>query len=288
MISTSKQRGFTLIELIIVLAITAVLAAITIASFAPLNRRTDLNGNAQNIVSILNSARSKTVSSESASQWGAHFESDKYALFKGATYSASDPDTKIYTLPSSLEISTIALNGGGANAIFDRVTGKTSNYGQITIREISAPTNLININIENSGQSAIASAAQNPAGSRIADSRHIHFTYNGNAQTATTLLLEFPDYPSSNTSVPFQDYLNTAKDSFGWTQSVTVNGIARTIKIHTHSLTSSSATFSVHREREGSGEAMTLTLDGENLLNYTAGGQESKGTSAWVSEPTRQ
>lgn len=289
MILTSKQHGLTLIELIVVLAITAALAAVTISSFAPLNRRTNLNGNAQNIISILNSAKSKTISSEGASQWGAHFESDKYALFKGTTYSASDPNTKIYTLPSSLEISTITLNGGVSNALFDRITGKTANYGQITIREINTPTNLINIDIENSGQSAIAASGQTPTGTRIADSRHIHFTYSSNAQNANTLLLEFPAYPADNKSISFQDYLNAGKDSFDWEQSITINGIARKIKIHTHSLTSSSAAFSVHRERENNAEEIKISLDGENLLNYAATtGQESKGTSNWVSEPERQ
>lgn len=288
-IAKQCERGFSLIELTIVIGIIAAVSAIAIISFSSITNRTNLNGNARNIITTLNTARSKTISSDGASQWGVHFEIDKYALFKGVIYSAGDTDTKIYILPSSLETSTIALNGGGANAIFDRITGKTSNYGTITIREKNTPTNSINISVENSGQSSITALDQLPAGARIADSRHIHFAYNSNAQNAATLSLEFPAYPTDNKSIPFQDYLNAAKDSFEWEQSITVNGIARTIKINTHSLTSSLADFSVHRERENNVEEMKISLDGENLLNYaTTTGQESKGTSNWVSDPERQ
>ncbi len=283
------ELGFSLIELTIVIGIVAAISTIAIISFSSITKRANLNGNAQNIITTLNTARSKTISSDGASQWGVHFEIDKYALFKGVIYNAGDPNTKIYTLPSSLEISIIALNGGGADAIFDRITGKTSNYGTITIREKNQPTNLINISIENSGQSSVAAPNQLPAGTQLADSRHIHFTYSNNVQNATTLLIEFPAYSADNKTISFQNYLNAAKDSFDWTESISVNGISRTIRIHTHSLNASQAVFSVHRDRENNIEEMKITLDGQNLLNYAATtGQESKGTSNWVSVPVRQ
>lgn len=288
-IAIPLELGFSLIELTIVIGIIAAISTIAITSFSSITKRADLNGNAQNIITTLNTARSKTISSDGASQWGGHFETDKYALFKGTVYNAGDPNTKIYTLPSSLEISTIALNGGGTDTIFDRITGKTSNYGTVTIREKNQPTNLINISIENSGQSSATAPNQLPAGTRLADSRHIHFTYSSNVQNAATLIIEFPAYSADNKSVAFQDYLNAAKDSFDWTESIVVNGVSRTIKIHTHSLNASQAVFSVHRDRENNVEEMKITLDGQNLLNYAATtGLESKGTSNWVSVPEKQ
>jgi len=270
--STAKrQRGFTLLELIIAISIMSVITVITIISFASLRSRTDLNGNAQNIISVLNIARSNTISSQQASQWGTHFETSSYALFRG-----------------TLEISNITLDGGGVNTLFDRITGQTQNYGSISVRKISEPTNLINITIENSGQVTTTTLNQPPTGTRLIDSRHVHFTYNNNAQNATTLLLSFPDFPADNVSISFQDYLTPAKDSFNWEQIVTVNGTPRTVKINSHLLNSSQTDFSIHREKENNTERMSLTLDGENLINYQANGAESQGASAWVTAPVRQ
>lgn len=284
----SRERGFTILEIMIAISIMAIITAITIISFASFRSRTDLNGNAQSIVSVLNIAKSNTISSQQASQWGVHFETNLYALFRGATYSAADPDTKIYNIPSTLEISSIALNNGGANALFDRITGQTQNHGSITIRKVSQPTDLINITIENSGQTTTTTLNQSPTGTRLIDSRHIHFTYNNNAQNAATLLLSFPDYPADNVSIAFQNYLTPAKDSFSWEQVVTVNGVPRTIRISSHLLNSSQTDFSVHRERENNTEGMALALDGENLINYLGNGVESQGVSAWVTAPVRQ
>lgn len=268
----NSSRGFSFIELVIVIGILTIISGVAILFLRSLVIQTDLSGNAKNIISTLNLAKSKTVSSEGASQWGAHFEADKFAIFKGATYNAGDANTKIYNLPTALEISTISLNGGGNNVLFTRITGQTSNYGTVTIREKAQITNLININIENSGQSSITTLSQPAAGTRVTDSRHIHFTYNNNAQNAATLLLSFPDYPADNVSIAFQDFLTAPKDSFDWEESVTINSISRTIKIHTHLLNSSQADFSIHREKEGNTEAMQLSLDGQNLVNYTAAG----------------
>lgn len=282
------ERGFSMLELVIVTGIIAVISTIAVVSYYALVARADLNGNARNIISTLNLARSETITSDQASPWGVHLEVDKYALFKGATYNAADANTKIYILPSSLEISNIALNGGGSEILFTRITGQTTNYGNITIRNKSQTTNLANITIEASGQASATTLDQPPANTRITDSRHLHFTYNGNAQTATTLLLSFPSFPADNVSIPFQNYLTPTKDSFVWEQKITVNGIARTIRINTHLLTASQADFSIHRERENNTEAMSVSLDGQNLVNYTASGQESQGTSPWVTAPVRQ
>ena len=60
------------------------------------------------------------------------------------------------------------------------------------------------------------------------------------------------------------------------------------LKINSHLLNSSQTDFSIHREKENNTERMSLTLDGENLINYQANGAESQGASAWVTAPVRQ
>lgn len=284
-LSIIKQgdSGFTIIELLISFAIISVIAAITIVSYGALKSRADLNGNAQNIISILNVARSKTTASEGPSQWGAHFETSLFALFKGATYNVSDSYTKIYNLPSSLELVNISLYGGGANVVFDRITGQTQNDGSITLRKISEPSSLVNITIEQSGQTSATTLNQPPSETRATDSRHMHFTYNGDARGAT-LKLYFPTGGplTQNISIPSSGQLD-------WSGTVAVSGSNQVLVVRTHSLDAGSAQFSITRDRRYNNAALEVWLNavstGENLINYTAEGQESDGTSNWVSKP---
>lgn len=282
----SASRGFTLLELIIAISIISITAVITIISLASLRSRTDLNGNAQNIISILNVARSKTTASEGPSQWGAHFETSLFALFKGATYNVSDSYTKIYNLPSSLELVNISLYGGGVNVVFDRITGQTQNYGSITLRKISEPTNLINITVEQFGQTSATTLNQPPSETRATDSRHMHFTYSGDARGAT-LKLYFP------TGGPLtQDISIPSSGQLDWSGAVTVSGSNQVLVVRTHSLDASSAQFSITRDRRYNNAALEVWLNaistGENLINYLGNGAESQGASAWVSAPVRQ
>lgn len=281
------ECGFTIIELIISFAIISVVAAITIVSYGALKSRADLNGNAQNIISILNVARSKTTASEGPSQWGVHVETSLFALFKGTDYNVSDPNTKIYNLPSSLELVNISsLTGGGPNVIFDRITGQTQNYGEIALRKISQPSDLVNITIEQSGQASATILEQPPSDTRATDSRHMHFTYNGNATNAT-LKLYFPTGGplTQDVSIPISGQLN-------WSGTVMVSGSNQVLIVRTHSLDASSAQFSITRDKRYNNAALEVWLNavstGENLINYTAGGAESQGLSAWVTAPARQ
>jgi hypothetical protein len=124
------------------------------------------------------------------------------------------------------------------------------------------------------------------------DSRHVHFNYNANAQDALTLHLIFPDYPADNYDIDFQANLNPDRTEFFWEGTVLVGPTGQKteqkLKIHTHSLSSSAAQFCIHRDRRFNDKALRIDLDNENLINYSAGGEVTQGTSAYVSEPELQ
>lgn len=128
------MKGFTLLEIIIVLAILAIAITIVGFSFSSLRSSQELNNSVEEAVSLLNTARSKTISSEAASQYGVHFETSRMVLFKGGVFSDSDPNNQVFTLSALIEISSISLRNGSVDAVFDRLTGKTDDYGVITFR----------------------------------------------------------------------------------------------------------------------------------------------------------
>ncbi|MFA4890139.1 MAG: prepilin-type N-terminal cleavage/methylation domain-containing protein [Candidatus Paceibacterota bacterium] len=145
------MKGFTVIEIAIVVVILAVLTAMAITSFSGFRQNQLLNSDVNKAVSIINEARSKTLSSQDFSQYGVHFETTKLALFKGATYVASSPDNASSTLSSFIEISEISLAGEGSDVIFQKLTGKTDQSGAITFRVKADTSKTKTINISSTG-----------------------------------------------------------------------------------------------------------------------------------------
>lgn len=146
------NRGLTLIELIVVVAIVMILAAVVTTSFSQFRNNKVLDTGVENALSLLAKARGNTLASKNALQYGVHFESAQMILFQGTTYSAGDSNNEVAALDSALEISS-----GTLNVVFQRLTGKTDQGGAVTvtIRVKSDTTKTKNITINTTG---IASA----------------------------------------------------------------------------------------------------------------------------------
>lgn len=127
------MRGITLLEILMSIAIIAVVAAMLIGVFGGWRAGGDLEDARSNIIGILKDARSRTLASESNTSYGVHFETEKAVLFQGAAYNSSDPKNEIYSLSGSIKISSISLTGGAADTVFTRLLGTTTASGTITI-----------------------------------------------------------------------------------------------------------------------------------------------------------
>src|SRR3989344_1590177 len=188
-----ESRGFTFIELLVVIGMIAVLASGALIAYRAASGGIELKTNAFKIVDVLNLARQRTIASLGASSYGVHFEASQFVLFKGADYSALDSDNIFYVLPDALEIADIVLVGGGSEVVFDRITGKTAQSGSLKARLASDTSKFKIINILSSGRADISSDALAPSGTRIADTRHVHFNYAQDISSTGFLVLNFPD-----------------------------------------------------------------------------------------------
>lgn len=276
----SSRDGFTLIELLISIAVISIISTSIFLGYGAVSRNAELKTTTFKVVDVLNLARTRTLASLGASNYGVHFEQTQYALFKGSTYSALDPNTIFYVLPSSVEIDAIALAGGAVDVVFERLTGKTAQAGTVRVQLVTDPTKFRTISIIGSGRADIAATtALPPSGTRVADSRHTHFTYNQNIAPAATLALDFPGYTTQN--IDFQSYYTGGV--FDWSGTVAAGGVDQVLRIHTHSADASTAVFSVTRDERYNDKALTITLDGQELLAYAAGGDVALGSSVLVS-----
>lgn len=127
------MKGFSLLEFIGMFAVLLVITAIVVGGFLGFKRGSELTIAKEHALSQLREAKTRTLASRDNVAWGAHFEIDRVILFK-ESYSAGDPENETVMMPNAVEINAIALNGGGGDAVFKRLTGETDYYGTITLR----------------------------------------------------------------------------------------------------------------------------------------------------------
>ena len=122
-----EKTGFTLLELIIVLAIFALLAGVTAVSLSSLNGEQALDKATLTVWSVLNAARSSAVSSKDASNQGVRIFSNQIVAFEGS-YGTKNATT---TFSNLIKIST--STGIGTDIIFQELFGNTTASGTITV-----------------------------------------------------------------------------------------------------------------------------------------------------------
>lgn len=144
------NKGFTLIEIILTVGLLAIVTGIGLYYSQGTQIRNDIYAQAKYLTSNLRLAQSNASSGKTDKANAIHLENDSYTLFIGTSYTPSDPRNYTETLPPTIKIEDISLNGGGSNIIFSSPNGETENYGNLnlTATEINKS---INITINNLG-----------------------------------------------------------------------------------------------------------------------------------------
>lgn len=149
--SLHKEKGFTLIEILITLGIVGVLFGLISAPLMSFYRDIVYRGNVENVLTMLDEARKSTLSSYYSSQYGVHVATSTVTLFKGATYSAVDPDNDVFELSGIVEITETNITGGGDEIVFERITGETSQDGTLVVSLLVGRMSSSTITIHKSG-----------------------------------------------------------------------------------------------------------------------------------------
>ncbi len=145
------QKGFTIIETLLAVVIMGIAITIVTLSFGKVESRQALDKSAALVVSVLNEARSMTLSSISDSRYGVSLQDDQMVLFKGFAYATSTQSNITTSLNASVGIRNINLAGGSTNVVFDRLTGATSQSGTFEVYLRSATTSFKRITINSTG-----------------------------------------------------------------------------------------------------------------------------------------
>lgn len=138
-----KSKGFSVVELIAAIAIVGVLSAVVIASFSSVYEGRSLELDTHAVTVMLEEARTRTIAARDREAHGVYFTATTSTLFAG-TYSAGDPDNEVFNVSNGITIGT-ALSGGGSTIMFDRITGRTSNFGDVVLNQGSSASTTISV-----------------------------------------------------------------------------------------------------------------------------------------------
>lgn len=280
-----KLQGLSLIELLVVVAIFGTILAVVSAGFLPGRKEAEVKRATDSVVATLQLARSRTVASQNLSSWGVRLESDRFTLFRGLSFPVGEATNEVFLLVSQVTMTNIALNGGGVDVIFLRPNGITNSFGTFQVASKSS-SNVHTVRIESSGIVGVDTLAPAAPLSPYQDARHVHLTLGWSIQNSTTLTLTFldPPNPSIVSNIVMAPYFNLGKSRFDWMGTVNVNGANQALRIHTHTLNAGNTVLSVVRDRRFNDKAVTVAIDGNAIVSYTAGGIATVGAQGGTME----
>jgi len=290
MIKNIKQNSFSLIEILIVVGILLLLGAIAYPAFNVFRNQMALSNSSEEIVNTLRLVQNKTLASEESSQYGVYFDTSssphQYTFFKGSDYASRDVSYDVvHEIADIVEIYEIDLEGGGNEVVFEKVTGSTYQSGKVSVRLSGDPSRARTIGIRSTGQISIGTEVPPSDTIRTNDSRHVHFDYSRDINTATeSIVLNFEGGVTETIAIN----INLIGGQLFWEGDVDVNGEIQRIKIHTHRLNSPDTRFCVHRDRRYNTKALTIDIDDSpdfdpgTLVEYSADGIITDGTSVFI------
>jgi len=127
-----KNRGISIIEILIGISIIAILSSVSISVFSGLSHNVSLDRDANIVASYIDRARTASINSVDSMEHGVFFETHKVTVFKSSTYSVANTEL-YYDIPSKSVISDISLTDGVSSIYFDKLTGAPNQTGTIVV-----------------------------------------------------------------------------------------------------------------------------------------------------------
>ncbi|MBI2034421.1 MAG: prepilin-type N-terminal cleavage/methylation domain-containing protein [Candidatus Levybacteria bacterium] len=141
---SNAARGFALIELLVVIGIIAILFGISTVSLLSVRNKASLSTTVSAFINDGKSQQTKAMIGDSEGRsshdsYGLYIEQNRYTLFHGTSFSATDPDNFAITLTDDLKFANILFPS--SQIIFSSVSGELANFtsgtNSLTIQNIN-------------------------------------------------------------------------------------------------------------------------------------------------------
>lgn len=135
------ERGFTLLEVLLSLALIALLSGIAVPSFHLLAVSNDLDVATNTTLQTLRRAQTLSQAVDGDSSWGVKLQASDITLFKGSSYALRDTNfDEVYTLSGNVTPSGIL------EIVFSKLLGNPSTTGTLTLTSSNNETQNITLN----------------------------------------------------------------------------------------------------------------------------------------------
>lgn len=125
------QRGVSLLELVIFMSITLFLFGFVTINLVRFQQKTSINSILDTFASDMKSQQAKAMSGDgntNQENFGIYFLSDKYILFKGSSYSPSNPTNFSVNLEGGMNFQDVLLPSN--TLIFLHKSGEVNGFSQ--------------------------------------------------------------------------------------------------------------------------------------------------------------
>ena len=138
----NKKNGFTLIEMIIVVAMVITLSGLSSIYFASILSANNLDVATQIIITSLHRSQFLSQAVKEDSPWGVKINSGEVVIFKGLSYSLRDPNfDEVSKVPDSI------TQLGWDEVVYSKMIGLPNITGDLTLLAAgTSDQNIININ----------------------------------------------------------------------------------------------------------------------------------------------
>jgi len=140
--STLNKKGFTLIEIILVMTLLVMVLGFGLITGFDSYRRDALRAERNTVISVLQKARSQAINNVNNSKHGFYFDGTNYIVFEG-TSSDSRISEKDLLIPKNSVITAT----GSVEIVFDQLMGNTVQTGDFILSDDTSSTT-ISINQE--------------------------------------------------------------------------------------------------------------------------------------------
>ena len=128
MLLSKRQQGFTLIEVLLSVALISMLVGLSLPVYRAFQTKNDLDMTAETVAFALRRAQTYSRGIKADSQWGVAVQSGTLTVFKGASYASRDTAYDETTTISA----DIAVSGLG-EVVFAKLTAAPSATGTVTL-----------------------------------------------------------------------------------------------------------------------------------------------------------
>lgn len=123
-----SSGGFTLLEVILSLAIVAILTGLSLPVYRTLITKNDLDVATVTVAQSLRRAQALSIAVDGDTNWGVKVQSGGIMLFKGTSYALRDT-----TFDETFVIPTTITTGGVSETVYSKLHGLPQTTGTITL-----------------------------------------------------------------------------------------------------------------------------------------------------------